>query len=388
MHSQAYVSCIPDETVFTVTLPSRDTDSFAARASQANIAVHRIGLRGRFHCAANTDAVEALKGLCEHDDRFRLPRADVLAWPLRSNADAEIITQGYLHEHALESILGRRAHWFRTVEATLGGLETENPRIVLIGSEAFMPRRFIHRRDPQSHDRASATEDPSVVRQDAKNEIAVIGMACRFPSADSLEEFWELIESGKNALQSIPPSRFDMEAVPREPRSVTWGNFLRDPDAFDHRFFNISGREAKSMDPQQRLLLQVAYEALESAGYCSLPEEARPRDVGCYVGVGSVDYEQNVALENANAFSATGTLRAFICGRVSHFFGWTGPSMTFDTACSSSAVAIHSACKVGWQFFPLDQGDLVELVWEGEHITLTFNRPSKLETALLHLPVE
>ncbi|KAK0636982.1 putative non-reducing polyketide synthase [Bombardia bombarda] len=123
------------------------------------------------------------------------------------------------------------------------------------------------------------------------------------------------------------------------------GNFLRNPDAFDHRFFNISGRDAKSMDPQQRLLLQVSYEALESSGYCSLPENEKLKDAGCYVGVGSVDYQDNVASENANAFSATGTLRAFICGRVSHFFGWTGPSITFDTACSSSAVAIHSACK-------------------------------------------
>ena len=59
-----------------------------------------------------------------------------------------------------------------------------------------------------------------------------------------------------------------------------------------------------------------------------------------------MDYGDNVASENANSFSATGTLRAFISGRISHFFGWTGPSITFDTTCSSSAVAIHSACKV------------------------------------------
>lgn len=100
------------------------------------------------------------------------------------------------------------------------------------------------------------------------------------------------------------------------------------------------------MDPQQRLALQVAYEAVESSGYCSLPTSDQERDIGCYLGVGAVDYEGNVASENANAFSATGTLRAFIPGRISHYFGWTGPSMTFDTACSSSAVAISAACKV------------------------------------------
>ena len=99
------------------------------------------------------------------------------------------------------------------------------------------------------------------------------------------------------------------------------------------------------MDPQQRLALQVAYEAIESSGYCSLPTQEKEVDVGCYLGVGSVDYEENVASDNASAFSATGTLRAFISGRISHFFGWTGPSITFDTACSSSAVAIHTALR-------------------------------------------
>ena len=71
-------------------------------------------------------------------------------------------------------------------------------------------------------------------------------------------------------------------------------------------------------------------------------------DIGCYLGVGSVDYNDNVVSDNANAISATGTLRASISGRISHFFGWTGPSITHDTACSLSAVAIHSAYKVGW----------------------------------------
>jgi acyl transferase domain-containing protein len=96
------------------------------------------------------------------------------------------------------------------------------------------------------------------------------------------------------------------------------------------------------MDPQQRLALQIAYEAMESAGYCG---KQMSTDVGCYLGVGSVDYDANVVSRDANAFAATGTLRAFISGRISHFFGWEGPSLTIDTACSSSAVAIHTARK-------------------------------------------
>lgn len=175
-------------------------------------------------------------------------------------------------------------------------------------------------------------------------------MACRFPQADSLDEFWQLLSAGGTAIGTMPVNRFDPADLRREPKLPTfWGNFLRQPDVFDHRLFGISGREAKSMDPQQRLALQVAYEAVEAAGYCGIRSSTtrKETDVGCYLGVGAVDYEQNVASDDANAFSATGTLRAFISGRISHFFGWTGPSITFDTACSSSAVAIHTACKVG-----------------------------------------
>lgn len=286
------------------------------------------------------------------------PGVDPLVLPLRSNYSANVIVEGVLAETALASILTRRAHWFQTVKATLREIEGPNPEFCAIGGDNLIPRTLLRdsRTGPENdltggkgvcpYPRNDVNSEVSGNTGHGDNEVAVVGMACRFPMADTLEEFWEIINSGKSTLKNIPLSRFDMAESARSPKTATWGNFLRDPEAFDHRFFNISGREAKSMDPQQRLLLQVAYEALESAGYCSLPSELRPRDVGCYVGVGSVDYEDNVASEDANAFSATGTLRAFITGRVSHYFGWTGPSMTFDTACSSSAVAIHSACKV------------------------------------------
>lgn len=191
-----------------------------------------------------------------------------------------------------------------------------------------------------THERRVADDDSA---------IAIIGMACRYPEADSLEEFWELLSSGTSVARPLPEDRFKASELSREPKEPFWGNFLDHPDLFDHRFFNISGREARSMDPQQRLLLQVAYEALESSGYFGIhssPDGSAASDVGCYVGVGSVDYGDNVGSHDATAFSALGTLRAFISGRVSHYFGWNGPSITYDTACSSAAVAIHSAVTV------------------------------------------
>ena len=275
---------------------------------------------------------------------MQLPSADKLSLPLRSTADAAVITAGPLHDIAIDAILSRRAHWYQTVKTTVDGLsDAQSVDFVAFGKkESIIPRTLALRN--RGFDQTPAI--PNDIPPPAE-EIAIVGMACRFPEADSVDEFWELVTAGRTAIRPVPLERFDPAGITREPQMPEfWGNFIRNAEAFDHRFFNISGREAKSMDPQQRLALQVAYEALESSGYYRLPEENQNTDVGCYLGIGTVDYEHNVASENANAFSATGTLRAFASGRISHFFGWTGPSITFDTACSSSAVAIHTACKV------------------------------------------
>lgn len=184
-------------------------------------------------------------------------------------------------------------------------------------------------------------------RANCESDIAIIGMACRLPGANTVSDYWELLCAGESMHRKVPPTKFLQDDRGRLGHAgVTfWGNFLDDPAGFDHQFFNLSSREATSMDPQQRLVLQVAYEAVEAAGYFNESSEARPADVGVYLGVGAVDYQSNVASHPSTAFSALGTLRAFISGRVSHHFGWTGPSLTYDTACSSSAVAVHSACK-------------------------------------------
>ena len=99
----------------------------------------------------------------------------------------------------------------------------------------------------------------------------------------------------------------------------------------------------ESTDPQHRLMLQIAYQAVEQSGYFS--SHNQDKSIGCYIGVGLTDYENNIACHPANAFSATGNLRSFAAGKISHYFGWTGPGLTIDTACSSSAVAVHTACR-------------------------------------------
>ena len=177
--------------------------------------------------------------------------------------------------------------------------------------------------------------------------IAVVGMACKFPGANSIEDFWQVLTTGTSTLAEMPSDRFSVKGLRRTPdgKFKFYGNFVSDIAAFDHRFFKKSSREAASMDPQQRLILQCAYEALESSGHFGKKAHPLIDDTGCFLGVCTNDYNDNVASHNPNAYSSLGTLRAFISGKISHYFGWSGPSITLDTACSSSAVAIHNACR-------------------------------------------
>lgn len=337
------------------------------------LSVKMISLRGRFHHPSQLPAVQELSNLCEADERFRVTRVGPCVLPLRSNVDGNLIVKGSsIHKVALESILAKPSQWETTVVGAFEKLKVETDEdlgFAAVGTGQFVPRLVRTRildhmnyrwLDPKEHGHLPNGIEKSGCRTETAFEgshdaipisntatpIAITGMGCRYAQADSPEQLWEMLNLGRCGVSPLPNDRFKMDQLLREPRGPFFGNYLANPDLFDHRFFGISAREAEAMDPQQRLLLQVAYEAMESAGYCGLRTSNVPNDIGCYVGVGSDDYTDNVGSSNANAFSATGTLQAFCTGRLSHYFGWTGPSVVVDTACSSAAVAIHLACKV------------------------------------------
>lgn len=141
-----------------------------------------------------------------------------------------------------------------------------------------------------------------------------------------------------------------------------FGNFIENPGAFDNNFFNISPREAKSLDPQQRVLLQTAYSAIENAGYVADSTDTFSRETfGCYVGVATGDYVENLRNE-IDVYYSTGTLRAFLSGRISYALKLAGPSIVVDTACSSSLVAIYQACRA------LENGDCNAAVAGGVNV--------------------
>src|SRR5215204_2151287 len=183
-----------------------------------------------------------------------------------------------------------------------------------------------------------------------REPIAIIGIGCRFPNARGPEAFWELLCEGVDAITEIPATRFDVGEVydprPGMPGKINtkWGGFLEGIDEFDPFFFGISSREASAMDPQQRLMLEVTWEAIEDAGL--VPEDLDADRTGVFAGTCNSDYIHLLEdIGDIDIYVAGGNALSVLSGRLSYALGLQGPSMTVDTACSTSLVAVHLACQ-------------------------------------------
>lgn len=176
--------------------------------------------------------------------------------------------------------------------------------------------------------------------------IAVVGVACRFAGADSVEEMWDVLEAGTTHISDIPKDRFPDFRFERRPMKRNFrASQMNNLDSFDHKFFNVPSREASFRDPQQRLMLEVTYQALESAGFFVTNAAGESQDVGCYIATSMNEYHENVVTHAPSAFSLTGSIRPFIAGQVSQYFGFTGPAIMLDAACAASGVAVNLACR-------------------------------------------
>ncbi|MFF2806326.1 aminotransferase class III-fold pyridoxal phosphate-dependent enzyme [Streptomyces sp. NPDC058000] len=190
------------------------------------------------------------------------------------------------------------------------------------------------------------------VADPAGHDIAVVGMACRFPGGvRSPEDLWRLSLAGADAVAEIPRSRWqaaDRYAPdPEQPGAIStkWAGCIEDVDRFDAGFFGISPHEARQMDPQQRLLLETAHEALEDAG---VPRRSPLlAGGGVFVGISGSDYGRLLGRDLAavDAHFSTAQASSIAANRLSYVFDMTGPSMAVDTACSSSLVAVHLAVR-------------------------------------------
>jgi len=232
----------------------------------------------------------------------------------------------------------------------------------------------------------SSDSSNKATQQYRDHDIAIIGIACRLPGADTPEEFWKMLIEGRSAIREVPASRWSVQdyfsAENKAPHlsNSKWGAFIDRPHDFDPLFFGISPREAQVMDPQQRLFLEVAWESLQQAGYGG---EFRTREIGIFVGGEQNHYGEHFIMNQryqvlsarlkqtqwfvdlkpnerdallcmmrdvlhpaeltSDAIAGNGMNE--IAARISHWLDLCGPSLVVNTACSSSLVALHLACE-------------------------------------------
>jgi len=183
--------------------------------------------------------------------------------------------------------------------------------------------------------------------------VAVVGMALRVPGATTLERFWENLIGGVESIRTFTVEELvddgAAEHVVARPGYVRALGALDDVKGFDARLFGISPREAQLMDPQQRIFLECVWEALERAG---CPTEDDGSSIGVFGGVGASAYYIEHVLAHPELVESVGAMTAslangkdFVATRVSYRLGLTGPSMTMQTACSTSLVAVHMAAQ-------------------------------------------
>jgi len=192
---------------------------------------------------------------------------------------------------------------------------------------------------------------------EADGRIAIIGMAGSVGAAESLDAFWQMIAEGRTGRRELPQERRkDFEDYLRlrgafhrvSGSDYLKETFLEEIDKFDHKFFGLSKQEANLMDPNQRLFLQMAWSALENAGYGG--ESVKGTNTGVFVGF-SADFGQDYShiiqtfAPDAPEISVAGNIKSIIASRIAYTLDLRGPSMMIDTACSSGLVSVHQACR-------------------------------------------
>lgn len=185
-------------------------------------------------------------------------------------------------------------------------------------------------------------------------DIAVIGMACRFPGAQNIGEFWKNLANGVESIKFFTDQELIAEGVDpevlRDPNYVKAASLIEGVDEFDASFFGYSAKEAKMMDPQHRLFLETSWEALGTAGY---PPRGDKRSIGVFAGESMSTYrlynlhglldDRDFILSQKNIGAVIGNNSDFLATRVSYKLNLRGPSVNVQTACSTSLVAVHTA---------------------------------------------
>lgn len=362
---QAYISAITDPKTISIVGPARVLKDIKAHTDAQGLLSQGVHIRGKVHNPENATVAAQLAQFCNTRDDFTFLPASRLRVPLRSNRDGNCLTEGGLTHEVIKTILSIRCDWYNLLQQVAADLERSgrtSHHLINFGiGDCLSPIPFHQRGLTITKAEVRSTIKKAGIRDDSvqpvayeypSKAVAVVGMACRYPGANDVEELWDVISSGRSTVKELPEERIATQknfritqAQPSVSQKKLYGNFIDRPDAFDHAFFGINPREASYMDPQQRLLLETSFQAVDSSGYLAKDRQGQGDDVGVFIGASCVEYLSNTSSHAPTAYNSVGTLKAFLCGRISHYFGWTGPAEIIDTACSSSLVAINRACK-------------------------------------------
>ncbi|MEU3619754.1 amino acid adenylation domain-containing protein [Streptomyces sp. NPDC006872] len=183
--------------------------------------------------------------------------------------------------------------------------------------------------------------------------VAIIGMACRFPGADSPQAFWELLRNGAEPHEAVPTEELRRAGLPTQagdhPLHVAVRKPFADPSLFDADYFGMTPAEAAATDPQQRFLLETTVHALQDA---ALDPGSFPGGIGVFLGMNHSDYLLHHVMSHPEVVASLGwhrvlmgNDRGFTATGISYRLGLTGPSTAVDCACSSGLAAVHHACR-------------------------------------------
>lgn len=357
-----------------------------ADALSQGLLVQEMHIRGKVHNPENLDLAKELCDLCDRTKSLQLPSARNLQTSVRSNRTGEQLTTGSLTHEVVNTILAGRCEWYTLLSKLAKDLDLsgrKSHQFATFGIGDCVPLSPFHKLQLQItkldvlsfiSDHIASVRAPRLDYQFPDDAVAVIGASCRLPGANNLEELWDLLSGGTSKHVEVPSDRFDIHGSFRA--SQDWkfagkkkfhGNFIDGVENFDHAFFGTNPKEAMNMDPQQRVLLELAYEAMESSGYLRSHRRESGDPIGCFIGASFCEYLDNTNANPPSAYTSTGTIRAFLCGRLSYYFGWSGPAEVIDTACSSSLVAINRAVKA------VQQGECTQALTGGVNVITGIN---------------
>ena len=206
--------------------------------------------------------------------------------------------------------------------------------------------------DGHGGEQRTTVQSDALLKINPNEPIAIIGMSGRFPGADNVDEFWENLKGGVESIRRLSEKELLAANVPlekiRDPKYVPVTASLDGVEMFDAEFFGVSPREANITDPQHRLFLECAWSAFEHAGYDPAQTDRR---IGVFAGARPNSYRELVhrSLDELDPSTSFQTLitneKDFLSTRVSFRMDLIGPSMTIQTGCSTSLVAIQLACQ-------------------------------------------